>query len=413
MQVSFLRCFIAFLLLWSMPVSLHAAGLDWPCWRGPDHDGISKESGWATTWPAEGPKQLWKVGVGIGFSSCSVVGNRVYTMGHRDGSDHVRCLDALTGKEIWKWSYPAQLDARLYEGGPNSTPAVADGLVFTLGRYGEAHCLGAADGKLVWQQNLMKEFTLKEPGQDWWGFTGSPLVEGDLVILAAGTHGLALDKKTGRRVWFTGTGANGYASPVPVLHQGQRAIAVFGARSLGVVDAKNGRLLRELPWKTAYDVNAADPIFADGHVFLSSGYRTGGGLFKLGDGRPTEVWKSAEMHNQMNPSVLLGGHLFGVSGQNGRGGDLRCVEFMTGAVQWKEPTFGMGSVMAADGKLIALSEKGELIIAEAKPDAFKALARAQVLGGRCWTVPVLSHGLIYCRNARGDLVCLDVRGKNP
>lgn len=396
----------------AVAVASRAAAADWPQWRGPEHNGISKETGWSATWPASGPKQLWKTSVGVGFSACSVVGNRVFTMGHRDGSDYVWCLDTANGKEVWKFSYPAQLDPRLYEGGPNATPTVADGQVFTLGRYGEVFCLSAKDGKVVWKKNLMTDFGLTEPGKDWWGFTGSPLVEGDLVIYAAGTHGLALDRKTGREAWTTGKGPNSYASPVPVTLGGKRAVAVFAARTLGVVEAKTGKPLWELPWKTAYDINSADPIFADGHLFLSSGYRTGGGLFKLGEGVPAQVWKSQEMHNQMNPSVLVGGHLYGPSGQNGRGGDLRCVEFMTGAVKWKEPTFGMGSVMAADGKLIALSEKGELIIAEAKPDAFKPLARAQVLGGRCWTVPVLSHGLIYCRNARGDLVCLDVRGNS-
>ena len=396
--------------LYGFAPSSVAAEFDWPRWRGPDFNGISKETGWSTTWPSEGPRQLWKTQIGLGFSSFAVAGNRVYTMGHRNGQDIVWCFDTGTGREIWKHRYAADLDARLFEGGPNSTPTLDNKLLFTLGRHGQLFCLDASDGSVIWKTDLMKDHGLKEPGQDWWGFSGSPLVEGDLLILNAGTHGMAFNKKTGKLAWSTGKGANGYASPVPFDAGARRGVAVFAAKSLGAVDAKTGQELWVLPWKTAYDINAADPIFSEGYVFVSSGYRTGGGLFKIDGARLTEVWRSQEMHNQLNPSLLQGGHLYGISGQNGHGGDLRCVELMTGEVKWKEPATGMGSLMAADGKLIVLGERGELIIAEAKPDAFKALARAQVLGGRCWPAPVLSHGRIFCRNAKGDCVCLDVRG---
>jgi len=396
--------------LFGFAPSAVAAGLDWPRWRGPDVNGISKETGWSTAWPANGPRQLWKTQIGIGFSSFAVAGQRVFTMGHRDGQDIVWCLDTDTGREIWKYHYAADLDARLYEGGPNSTPTLDGDLLFTLGRHGQLFCLNATNGRVVWKTDLMKDHGLSEPGQDWWGFAGSPLVESDLLILNAGTHGMAFNKKTGKVAWSTGKGANGYASPVPFDADGRRGVAIFAAKSLGAVDAKTGQELWVLPWKTMYEINAADPIFSDGHLFVSSGYRTGGGLFKLDGAKLTEVWRSQEMHSQMNPSLLLGGHLYGISGQERRSGDLRCVEFMTGKVKWKEPATGMGSVMAADGKLIVLGERGTKNPAEAKPDGFKALARAQVLGGRCWTVPVLSHGRIFCRNAKGDCVCLDVRG---
>ncbi|HEU0011987.1 MAG TPA: PQQ-binding-like beta-propeller repeat protein [Verrucomicrobiae bacterium] len=401
---------LAATLLYGLDSSGVAAEFDWPRWRGPDCNGISKETGWSTRWPSAGPRQLWKTQIGLGFSSFVVAENRVYTMGHRNGQDVVWCLDTNTAREIWKHRYTADLDARLYEGGPNSTPTLDDKLLFTLGRHGQLFCLDASDGSVIWKTDLMKDHGLTEPGQDWWGFSGSPLVEGDFVILNAGTHGMAFNKKTGKLAWSTGKGANGYASPVPFDAGGRQGVAVFAAKSLGTVDAKTGQELWVLPWKTPYDINAADPIFSEGHVFVSSGYRTGGGLFKLDGNKLTEVWKSQEMHNQMNPSVLLSGHLYGISGQQGHGGDLRCVEFMTGKVRWKGPELGVGSVMAADGKLIVLGERGELLIAEAKPDAFKALARAQVLGGRCWTSPVLSHGRIFCRNSKGDCVCLDVRG---
>jgi outer membrane protein assembly factor BamB len=182
---------------------------------------------------------------------------------------------------------------------------------------------------------------------------------------------------------------------------------VFGSNTLAAVEIRGGKVFWEYPWKTEYDINAADPIVSGDKMFVSSGYRKGGALLKLND-EPTVIWKSQNMHNQLNSSVLIGGHLYGISGQSGHGADLRCVEFQTGDVKWKEPSPGFGALMAADGKLIVLGEKGELIIAEATPEKFHALARAQVLGGKCWTTPVLSNGRIYCRNVHGTLVCVDV-----
>lgn len=388
---------------------------DWPQWRGADHSGISRETGWQTDWPAEGPRTLWKASLGVGFSSFAVVGNRVFTLGHAEGQDTVFCLETTTGKVLWKHAYPAELEPYLYEGGPNATPTVAGGLVYTLGRQGQVFALREATGEVAWSRDLMKEeeFGLTVPGKNWWGFSGSPLVEDGRVILNAGTHGVALDARTGRTAWFSGKGAASYASPVAfAAGPGRRGVAIFAAKALHGVDAKTGRPLWELPWITSYDINAADPIFAEGHLFVSSGYRKGGAVYKMDGTNFTQLWKSPEMHNQMNPAILHQGHLYGISGQNGRGGDLRCVEFLTGKVLWKEPAAGMGSVLIAGGRIVLLTERGELITAPASPDGFKPTGRAQVLGGRCWTTPVLSHGLIFARNAKGDTVCVDVRKAN-
>lgn len=387
--------------------SLKAAPFDWYRWRGPDLNGISKETGWQFEWPAEGPKQLWKASVGTGFSSMAVSEGRVYTMGNQNGKESVWCLDAETGKEIWRHTYDAPLDPNLYEGGPNATPAVDGKVVYTLSRKGHLFSFEAVTGKILWNKNVATELSAKLPE---WGLSGSPLVEGDLVVLNAGTHGSAFDKKNGRLVWSTGKEATGFATPVPLDMGGQRCVAIFGAKALAALDVKTGRELWRFPWKTSYDINAADPIIAGDLIFVSSGYGTGGGLIRLTGGKPTAVWQNKNMHNQLNSSVLIKGHLYGISGQSGHGGDLRCVELATGTLKWKEPSAGLGSLMAADGKLIVLGEKGELIIAEADPTAFKPISRAQVLGGRCWTAPVLSNGRIFCRNAQGTLVCLDVLG---
>jgi outer membrane protein assembly factor BamB len=389
-------------------LALSASAVDWFRWRGPDLNGISTETEWTTSWPKEGPKQLWKANVGMGFSSMSVADGRLYTLGNKSDRDAVYCFDAAGGKELWKHTYDEPLDPRYYEGGTSSTPTIDGAVVYTLSRKGKLFAFDAATGKVQWTKNIAADLDLEVPE---WGFAGSPFVENDLLILNAGTHGVALEKKTGKVLWSTGKNASGYSTPVPFMVNGRRAVVLFAAQHLAAVETKTGKEIWTFPWKTSYDVNAADPIIAGEKMFISSGYRTGGALLSLAGGSPSVLWKNQNMHNQLNACVLIENHLYGTSGQSGYAGDLRCVDFNTGEVKWKEASAGLGALMAAGGKLIVLSEKGELIIAEATPEKFKPLARAQVLGGKCWTTPVLSNGRIYCRNSQGALVCVDVSAK--
>jgi outer membrane protein assembly factor BamB len=169
---------------------------------------------------------------------------------------------------------------------------------------------------------------------------------------------------------------------------------------------KDGKALWRHEWKTDYDVNAADPIVAGESVFVSSGYNRGAAHLKIAGRQTSVVWENRNMRNHFNSCVLVEGNLYGFDE-----GDLKCLNFQTGKVNWSEGSLGKGSLMAADGKLIILGERGQLVVTEASPAAFKPLSRAQVLGGKCWTTPALSNGRIYCRNAKGDLVCLDVSSK--
>ena len=380
---------------------------DWPRYRGPNLDGISTESGWSVDWPATGPKQLWKTNVGIGFSSIAVADGRAYTMGNRDNQDTVYCFDAANGRVLWKHSYSCKLDPKYYDGGPSATPTVDAGRVYTLSKEGEVFCLEAADGKVVWSVNLARELDAKVPT---WGFSSSPVIQGNAVYVNVGTRGTALDKSTGKVIWTTGKEAAGYSSFVPFTMGSTRGLALFTAQTIAAVDPDNGKELWSYPWKTSYDVNAADPIIEGDHVFISSGYNHGAALLRIVNGKPQRVWENKQMRNQHNNSLLIDGALYGIDGDDSKA-ELKCLDFKTGEVKWTEKGLGKGALMAADGKLIVLGEKGELVIAAADPAAFKALARWQVLGGRCWTMPVLSHGRIYCRNAKGDLVCIDVSGK--
>ena len=399
MKISATLCLVAVTSL----SSFTAPAEDWPHWRGPDYNGISKETGWAVKWPTEGPKKLWKAEVGIGFASFAVSQGRVYTAGNASDTDSVFCFDAITGKEVWKHSYPAKLDPKYYEGGPSATPTVDGEHVYMFSKRGMAHCLDAAKGTVVWSKDLAAELKATMPT---WGFASSVVIEGDLALINVGSTGAALDKKSGKVVWSSGTEESGYATPVPFGAGDGRAVMLATKQEVVAVTVKEGKEVWRFPWKTQYDVNAADPILSGSQVFISSGYNHGGGVFDVGSKPPKQVWENKNMRNQFNSCVVWKSHIYGVDDNQ-----LRCLVFATGEVKWTEKASGKGSLMMADGKLIVLSEKGELMVAEPSPAGFKPMARAQVLGGKCWTTPVLANGKIYCRNAAGAVVCVDVSGK--
>ncbi|MBI5393752.1 MAG: PQQ-like beta-propeller repeat protein [Verrucomicrobia bacterium] len=379
---------------------------DWPQWRGPNRDGISTEAGWTVRWPATGPKQLWKLNVGTGCASVAVSQGRVFTLGNKDNTDTAVCLDANTGAVVWKHSYACPLDPNLFEGGPAATPTVDGDRVYTLSRAGHLFCLQAATGKVLWSKHLQKDLGAKMPT---WGFSGSPLVLNNWLLLDVGAPGaatVAFDKMTGVVAWKNGDEPASYGSLIAFPHGGKTCLASFNVAGLAVRDAADGKALAQFPWKTSYDINPVTPIIAGDRIFISSGYNKGAGLFQFGAGGLKSLWESKKMRNHFNSCVLWKNHLYGFDEST-----LACMEFATGTVKWTEKNLAKGSLMLADGKLIIQGEKGDLVIAETTPMAYKELARAKVLGGRCWVVPVLANGRIHCKNNLGDLVCVDVSGK--
>ncbi len=381
---------------------------DWPNWRGPNHDGISSETGWNAHWQDDEPKVLWEASLGAGFASMAVSSGKVYAMGNIDDKDILYCFDAATGEEIWKKSYDCLLYDKNHEGGPCATPTVDGDAIYTFSKDGDALRFKASTGEIVWHINLNKEFGFKHPT---WYFSGSPLVVDDLIILNAGSSGVALKKEDGSIVWQSGRSESGYATGVPFTFGNQKIVVLPVSREIVAVNPETGDVIWRLPWKTSYDINAAEPIFSDDLMFISSGYNHGCALLKIDGSNVTEIWQNKNMRNQINSSVLWEGYVYGFDGQVGGGGKLKCIDFKTGQTKWSQGGMGTGSLMLADGKLIILSEKGKLVIAEASPDGYKELSSKQILRGKCWTVPVLANGRIYARNADGHLVCVDVSGK--
>lgn len=377
--------------------------MDWPQWRGPDRNGVSAEH-INLEWPAPGPKEVWRAEVGTGFSSIAIAAGRAYTMGNHTNEDTIWCLDALSGKEMWHHSYPAQLGPQYYEGGPGSTPTVASKRVFTISKWGDVFCLETETGKIIWQRDLRQDGF--KPNR--WGYAGSPLVWRNLVVLNAGAAGTALDRETGRIAWANGTNGAGYASPVLFKTAGQEAILIFAAKHLIGLEPETGRELWRQFWETDWDTNNTDPLVYGNRIFISS-FSRGCALLAPQNAAPQVAYESKALYNNLSPGVLQGDYLYAFSGEAHKDTDLRCIHLPSGEVKWtrKDPAFG--SLICGDGKLIVLSEKGEMVVADASPEGFTPRARANVLGGVCWTPPAVANGLLYVRNAKGELRCLDLR----
>lgn len=397
----------------SLTFALSAPALDWPQWRGLQRNGISAETGWRTAWPKDGLPCVWKAEVGTGYGTVSVSQGKLYVMGNTADQDTVYCLDATSGKQVWKYTYPCPAkDPNGYHG-VRSTPTVDGNRVYTTSRQGQLFCLDAATGQVKWSKDFVKDYGAKAPT---WGFALSPLVEGNLLIVEPGGPGaavVALNKENGQNQWKAGNDAASYSSPFAFDLKGERCVAVFDAAAAVGRKVKDGAELWRLPWKTSYDINAATPIVEGSRLFLSSGYGSGAAVYDLSVSPPAEVWKNKNMRNHVNSCVLWKGALYGFDEST-----LKCLDFATGKVNWEEKKYGKGSLIVVDGKLILYSERGQLGLAEAVPDGYKELAfvkavevRASYPGGaakQTWANPVLANGRIYCRS-QDDLVCLDVR----
>jgi outer membrane protein assembly factor BamB len=383
-----------------------AAGADWPNYRGPDHNGISKETNWSSDWGTAGPKVLWKKSLGIGFSTTAVADGRAYNMGNSDKkTDTVYCFDATTGQEIWKYSYACPLLPNSYEGGPLSTPTVDGAKVYALSKVGDLFCFEAAGGKILWQKQLNKEMGFELPT---WHFSSSAFIAGDMLILNMGSAGLALNKNTGDLLWQNGKGKCGYATPVPFELDGQPCLAIMSEVTLFAVKQADGKQLWQYPYKTMYEINAADPVPVGKQMLITSGYKHGCSLLDVSATEAKKVWENKVMSMQINCPIVRDGYAYGFDENI-----FKCLQLEDGKEQWQDKGLGKGSLMAsADGRLMIMSEKGELVIAKADPQKFDVVARAQILPqSKCWTSPVLANGRIYTRNAAGDFVCVDVGGK--
>jgi outer membrane protein assembly factor BamB len=406
------------LVLTSSPVF----AADWHQWRGPDRNGISKETGLLPEWPKDGPKLLWRVDdIDYGYSTPSVVGDRLYLMSNKGDSDEfVRALSVKDGKVLWS--------TRVGKVGPNqrmnyaaarSTPTVDGDVLYALGSDGDLVCMELAEGKIKWHKNLRKDFG-GEPGA--WAYSESPLVDGDALVCTPGGKDatlVCLHKKSGEVTWkcpVPDGDAAAYASIIIVETGGQKQYVQFLAKGLVGVDAKTGKLL----WRYAKTATGSPAVIptpvAHENLIYSSAAMTGGGLVRLksdnGGTTAEQVYFERSLPVAIGGTILVDGNLYGTNQQG-----LICSEFATGKVKWQDKSIGTGSLFCADGRFYIHGENGQVALVEVSPEGYHEKGRftppdqpKHIRGAmeKSWVYPVVANGRLYIRDA-GTLWCYDVK----
>ena len=371
-------------------------GADWPHKLGPD--GRSKQG------PAiagldglDQATERWTASIGTGYASVSIAGGRALSTGMADGQMTVYCFDADTGTVLWQHSFPSSLHPRF---GSYSTPTIADNRVYAFAKEGQLLCFDLDDGSVIWQRHLANEYNLRPPR---WGFASSPTLVGDMLVVNAGNHGIAIDRATGATRWASSGNDSGYATIVPADPQA-RQLLIFGGTALRAVDSASGSLRWSIPWRTRHDINAAAPLIHGNEIFISSGYGTGSGLVRVDDGEAELVWTDDGLQNQMSGGVLIDGHIYTINAHRGRPGDLVCFDLSTRRVRWTGGGFGQGSLIAAGDRLLVMNDSGALTLVAVDPSTYRPLGRRQVLPkGQSWTAPALAGTVLYVRNTAGHV----------
>ena len=422
----------------TLALALTLSAADWPQFRGPARDGVSKETGLLPQWPAGGPKLLATYeGCGVGYSGPAVVGDRLFLAGGRGDDEVLFALDLKglgEGKvtELWaaKIGPLFTWKGNQWNAGPNATPTVDGGRVYAVGGFGDVLCADAATGKEVWRVSLPRDLGgavdpigggLKEPTHLGWGYAAAPLVDGDkLIVVPGGAKGLfaALDKATGRVLWRSAevTDEASYSSPVVAEIGGVRQYVAATNKGLVGVAAADGTRVWAYTRSPAYDdVVISTPVVRGDLVYASVGFNEGFNLVKVGpNGAVAKVAAGRDVQNRDGGMVLVGDHLYGHSEQGG----WVCQEFATGKVVWAErDALGRGTITAADGRLYCCAEKGGVLaLVEPSPAGWGEKGRLKLPresrqrrpSGGLWTAPVVANGRLYVRDQE-QLFAYDVR----
>jgi len=410
MRVLKLRVLPVLALVAFFAFQVAAQSTDWPQWRGPNRDGISKETGLLKSWPANGPTLLWKAkGAGSGYSSFAVANGKLFTMGLRGDREFIIAFDVANGKEVWASSHGGGPFRNDRGDGPRGTPTVDGDRLYALGGNGDLSCLDARNGKIIWSKNVLKEFG---GSNIRWGISESPLVIGDKVLVNAGGPNasiVAMKKTDGSVIWKSQSDEAGYSSAIPFNVNGSTQVVFFtGARAVGL-DVRDGKLLWDYA-KPSNDVaNVATPIARANRIFISSDYGTGGGVVEIkADNKAEEIYFTKDMRNHHSSSVLVGDYLYGFSSQI-----LTAMKFDTGEIAWRDRSVGKGSLVYADGRLYCLSENGVVGLVEASPAGYKEVGRFRIPQDSLptWTHPVVSGGRLFLRD-QDTIYAFDVKDKS-
>ena len=393
-----------------------AAGL-WPRFHGPKGDNISTETGLLKKWPEGGPKLLWTAkGIGIGYSSVTIAEGFIYTNGDIDGKNVITALDT-NGKMRWQVEN-SQAWEKSYSGS-RGTPTIDAKRLYHENALGDVVCLNSKTGKRIWGTNILERFDSENTS---WGLAESLLVDGKRLICCPGgpkAAVVALNKMDGKTIWTSPSADGeliGYASPMLIEQDGLRIILTMTQKSLIGIDADTGDSLLSHPNPTKYDVNATNPLYHDGHIFISSGYgTTGSTLLKLQvkgkQATVSKVWNSRELDNQHGGVILWDGYLYGAAHKFNNGKWI-CLDWESGEMKYADRGVGKGSATLADGMLYTLSEKRTVGLVEPAPDKHRLISEFKIPSdgkGPTWAHPVVCGGRLYIRHD-DFLYAFDVRG---
>ncbi len=368
---------------------------EWPGFRGPERDGVAHGTKISTDWKASPPSELWRQPIGPGCSSFAVHGNLIYTQEQRGEEEVVSCYNLTTGKPVWKHSDEARFWDSHAGAGPRSTPTLSGGQVYTFGATGILNVLNARDGVVIWSRNAAADTNTEVPE---WGFASSPLVTGDVVVVAVAGTLVAYDLATGDQRWVAAEGGKGYSSPHFFEIDGIPQVLLmndFGAISL---TPESGTLLWEYPWPHS-DRILQPARCADGDILLSTG--GGKGMLRLKVTKESGGWNieegmsSVQLKSYFNDFVVHKDLAFGFSGPF-----VECVDIIEGGRMWKSSRYGGQLILLADQDLlVVLTEKGELALVSATPEKFTELGRIHAIEGKTWNHPVLVGNILLVRNS--------------
>jgi outer membrane protein assembly factor BamB len=367
----------------------------WPGFRGPERNSSVRGVRIATDWSATPPVELWRRPIGPGWSSFAVGGDLFYTQEQRGEDEVVACYRLATGEPVWRHRDTARFWESNAGAGPRATPTLSDGRVFTFGATGIVNALRAGDGVPVWSRNAAADTDTQVPT---WGFAGSPLIIGDLVVVAAAGRLVAYDRDTGVQRWVGPPHGESYSSPHLATVDGVAQILLMTSAGPISVAPTDGSLLWEYPWKT--DAAIVQPaLIAGGEVLFGAGQLDGVrrlAITRRPDGWTVEErWRSTALKPYFNDFVVHNGHAYGFDGSI-----LACVDLADGARRWKGGRYGRGQLvlLPAQNALLVLSEEGELALVQATPDQFTELARFPAIEGKTWNHPVLVGDVLLVRN---------------
>ena len=392
------------------PPAAAAASSDWTQWRGPNRSNMSPDTGLLKEWPSGGPKLIWTAtGIGKGYGSVAVVGDRVYVQGTKGGQSAVYAVDRGTGRLVWNAPLGRMLDQDRGDG-PRATPTVEGDRVYALSEGGDLACINAGNAHILWSQNVLDKFGASNPH---WLISESPLLDGNNLIVTPGGSGagmVALEKTSGNEVWRCrdlSDGA-GYSSAIVADVQGVRTIMNLTSRAGVGVRATDGKLMWRYEPVANRVANCTTPLYHQDKVFYTSAYGTGCALLDLkpqgGEVKANEVYFNRDMMNHHGGVVLVNGFLYGFSNAI-----LTCMEWNTGRVAWRDRSVGKGSLTFADGMLYLLGEAQTVGLAEATPDGYREKSRFRIedKGLPSWAHPVVIGGRLYIRN-QDTLTCYQV-----